>query len=75
MSIIKIPDNLYISITNDEELAHAEALYDAYFNGDQPMDNEDQRMEIIEKIAILLDLYQGSSRLTYNYMGSLISKE
>jgi len=64
MSLVKIPDNLDINITNDKELSQVEELFLEYIN-------QDIELETITQISTLMDLYEGKFKPQYNHMGHL----
>lgn len=61
MSLIKIPDKLDITITNDDEFLEVEKIFLDAIN-----DKDQKSEEFIEKIVLLLNIYEGSTKLKYS---------
>lgn len=59
MSLIKIPDKLNITITNDDEFLEVEKIFLDAINGQKSE-------EFIEEIVLLLNIYEGSIKLKYS---------
>lgn len=69
MSLIKIPDNCDIKITNDEEYLVADRMLGDYIDS---MNNKETEIPLkIKQLVTLIELYQGTYVPNFSFSQSL----